>query len=116
MPFSPNPTPELRSANRAINAENAIVREMRYALDAPEVDKARVIGQWLDWYEERRDRWQYSTRDKLRIFLLETRFATYMGNLFTLDFGVSLVTREPVLETLLSKLPYSLSLSVTSLT
>ena len=38
-----------------------------------------------------------------------------MGNLLTLDFGVSLVTRRPVLQTLISKRPYSLSLSVTSL-
>lgn len=114
-PFSANLDPKTRERNQRINAENARVREMRYALEAPEAEKQVVIAQWLDWYEQRRDRWDYSKADKLRIFFLETRFATYMGNLMTLDFGVSLVTREPVLQTLISKLPYSLSLSVGSL-
>jgi peptide/nickel transport system permease protein len=51
----------------------------------------------------------------LRILFLDTRFATYWRNLLRLDFGVSLATREPVLATLVSKLRYSLSLSVLSL-
>jgi peptide/nickel transport system permease protein len=114
-PFSPNLDPATRERNQQINAENARVREMRYALEAPEAEKQVVVAQWLDWYAERSERWEYSGADKLRIFFFETRFATYMANLLTLDFGVSLVTREPVLGTLISKLPYSLSLSVSSL-
>jgi peptide/nickel transport system permease protein len=60
-------------------------------------------------------RFEYSPLDKLRILLLDTRFATYWRNLLRLDFGVSIATREPVLSTLASKLRYSLSLSVLSL-
>ena len=114
-PFSPNLDPAIRDANQRIGAENSRIREMRYALEADEAEKQAVVGEWLEWYEEHRARWEWSRADELRIFFLETRFATYLGNLLTLDFGVSLVTRRPVLQTLISKLPYSLSLSVTSL-
>ena len=48
-------------------------------------------------------------------FGTQGRFARYWENLLRLDFGISLVTRKPVLETLVSKLRYSISLSVTSL-
>ena len=47
--------------------------------------------------------------------LFETRFAKYWANLLRFDFGVSLVTKQPVMTTLLGKLKYSLSLSVLSL-
>jgi len=46
---------------------------------------------------------------------METLFATYWKYLLQLDVGISLVSRKPVLETLVSKLRYSISLSVTSL-
>ncbi len=114
-PFHPSPSPELKARNRAIDAENARLRQLRYALEDPEETKRRALAGWLAWYGRHAARWDYDTGDRLRILLLETRFATYWRNLLRLDFGVSLVSREPVLATLLSKLPYSLGLSVTSL-
>ena len=74
-----------------------------------------MLDGWLAWYEQHRERWEYEFSDRMRILFLETRFAHYWRNLLRLDFGVSLVTKEPVLETLISKLPYSLTLSVGSL-
>jgi len=74
-----------------------------------------VIESWHKFYDERRGRYLYSFGDKVRILFLETRFAKYWANLLKLDFGVSLVTKEPVMSTLISKLKYSLSLSVLSL-
>ncbi len=114
-PFDPDPSPELKARNRAIEAENARVRELRYALEDPEPRKREVLAGWTAWYDERRADWEYDGFDRLRIFSLETRFARYWRNLLRFDFGVSLVSREPVVTTLLHKLRYSLSLSVTSL-
>jgi peptide/nickel transport system permease protein len=74
-----------------------------------------VIDGWLRWYDAVKGRYQYDAEDKLKIFLLDTRFATYWKNLLSLDLGISLITREPVLGTMLSKLRYSLSLSLVSL-
>ncbi len=114
-PFATHPTPEAREVNRRIDAENARIRALRYTLEDPEAKKREVIEGWQQWHRENRQRWEWSRADKLRIFFLDTRFATYWRNLLRLDFGVSLVSRAPVVHTLVSKLRYSISLSITSL-
>jgi peptide/nickel transport system permease protein len=114
-PYQPDPSEALRERNRRIEFENARIRELRYLPEAPESEKRAVVDAWYAWYDEHRGRWDYDLGDRVRILLLETRFANYWRNLLELDFGVSLVTKEPVLGTLVSKLPYSLSLSVGSL-
>jgi peptide/nickel transport system permease protein len=114
-PFDPDLSPEVRAENRRREAENAQVRELRYAAAAPEADKQRVTAAWREWHAARAERWHYTLADKLRIALFDTRFAKYWSNLLRLDFGVSMVSREPVIATLLSKLKYSLTLSVGSL-
>lgn len=114
-PFDPAPPPEVAAENRAIDLENARLRPLRYALDAPEPSKQRVIGAWLAWLDETRDRQEEVRAGRYRALLLDTRFARYLGNLARLDLGVSLVSREPVLGTLASKLRYSVALSVGSL-
>ncbi len=113
--FNPNPSDALRELNQEIEKENARMREWSYGLDTAPEEKTRVIAQWETWYEQERQRFEYSSVDKVRIFLFDTRFARYWTNLAKLDFGVSLVTREPVMRTLISKLKYSLSLSIGSL-
>jgi peptide/nickel transport system permease protein len=114
-PFEPSPSEATRAYNRQVEAENAEIRNLRYALDAPEAEKLRVIAAWRSWYETHRARFSYSFGEEVRRFFLDTRFARYWQNLLRLDFGVSLVSREPVLTTLVSKLKYSLTLSVGSL-
>ena len=114
-PHQPRPSPELRRLNREIEAENSYLDTLRYARSAPEGAKLEVIEKWKLWFTEHAHRYQWGALDKLRILFLETRFAKYWQNLLRLDFGVSLTTREPVFSTLVSKLPYSLGLSVTSL-
>lgn len=114
-PFDPNPSEETRAQNRAIDRENTELRELRYRPSDPEEQKQAVIAAWKRWYAANRERFTFDGWDKVRIFFTDTRFARYWVNLFRLDFGVSLVTREPVVSTLVSKLKYSLSLSVTSL-
>jgi len=114
-PFDPRPSAEQRAHNREVDAENAYLRSLRYPVDAPEEEARRIASLWIQWQSEHAERWQYSLRERVRILLLETRFAAYCRNLVRLDFGVSLVTKEPVLATLVAKLPYSLTLSVGSL-
>lgn len=114
-PFDPAPPPPVRAHNDAVAKERAELSSLRYSPDAPEAQKRAVIDAWRAWYADARSRFAYGARDRVRIFFLDTRFAKYWSNLLRLDFGVSLTTREPVLSTLLSKLKYSLSLSVVSL-
>lgn len=114
-PFNPAPSPEVRAYNDEVTAERSELSTLRYAFEASEAEKRAVIEGWLRWFERVRARFDYGPLDKVRILFLDTRFATYWGNLLRLDFGVSLATREPVMSTLVSKLKYSLSLSVVSL-
>jgi peptide/nickel transport system permease protein len=114
-PFNLSPSEELRRKNREIDRENAKLRELRYAFDAPETTKREVVDAWKQWYSANSARFQHGFWDKARILFFETRFAHYWTNLVSLDFGVSLVNREPVVRTLVSKLKYSLTLSVGSL-
>jgi peptide/nickel transport system permease protein len=113
--YNPAPSPELRALNNAIDAERSRLASLRYAFDAPEEQKRPVIDSWLAWYAEAKPRFEFTTSQKVAIFFLDTRFATYWKNLARLDFGVSLATREPVMTTLVSKLKYSTSLSLSSL-
>lgn len=114
-PFDPRPDEATRAQNRAIDAENAEIRGWRLRPGASEAEKAEVVAHWSAWWDAHHDRFELDAGERLRIALFETRFATYLGNLARLDFGVSLVTREPVLDVLVSKLRYSVVLSLGSL-
>jgi peptide/nickel transport system permease protein len=114
-PYDPTPTPETRAYNDGVAAERTALRPLRYAFEAPESEKRAVLRGWASWYEGARVRFEYDALTRVRIFFLDTRFATYWHNLIHLDFGVSLVTRQPVIRTLFSKLRYSLALSFLSL-
>jgi peptide/nickel transport system permease protein len=114
-PFDPHPSSEVRSQNRAISEENANLRTLRYVPEDPETKKRAVIADWKRWYAGHHARFEHGTLDELRIFFFDTRFAAYWHNLVRFDFGVSLISREPVTRTLVSKLKYSLTLSVGSL-
>ncbi len=114
-PFNPNPPVAMREANTKISAENAKIRNWRYGFEDSGATKREVLESWYTWYDAHQERWHYTTAEKVRIFFFDTRFATYWANLARFDFGVSLVSREPVLDTLISKLRYSISLSITSL-
>jgi len=114
-PYSKNPGPEVRAYNHDVEEERATLRELRYALDADEKDKRRVVDAWSSWYDAHRERFTRTFAGKVRAFFLDTRFARYVTNVLHFDFGVSLVTHEPVVATMLGKLKYSLVLSVGSL-
>lgn len=114
-PFDPQPSASVRSKNSAIDAENATLRTLRYLPEDDAATKSAVIAKWKSWYAAHHARFEHDTLGKLSMFFLDTRFAAYWRNLAHLDFGVSLISREPVVRTLLSKLKYSLTLSVGSL-
>src|SRR5262249_53679768 len=114
-PYDPQPSPTVRAKNRAIDAENATLRTLRYPPEADAETKRAIVTKWKSWYAAHHARFEHGTLDELSMFFLDTRFAAYWRNLARLDFGVSLISREPVVRTLVSKLKYSLTLSVGSL-
>lgn len=113
-------TREETEENRRILAENAWIDEhlalpaMRPgAIDATLVEERAL--EWKAWYAERASRWQWSFGERLRRRLLDTQFAAYWGNLVRLDLGDSHVHRIPVTRLIVSRLPISITLAVTSL-
>lgn len=103
-----------REENRARGIHNDAIRTWRCAPDAPPTCLPAVTEKWGAWWTRERARYEYTAGEKVRAFFLDTRFASYWWKLLHLDLGVSPNNRVPVLDTLLGKLKYSVSLSLTS--
>ncbi len=104
-----------RDLNREIDLENTIISDWTYARDANEEAQKAVMAKWGDWYKKNSGRFEYSFGDKVSIFFGDTRFAKYWGNLIRLDLGVSNLDRRPILDKILEKLRYSITLSFGSI-
>jgi len=113
-PYAEKLDEKSKKLNREIETENLYIKSMAYSPSAPEEEKLEAVKKWEAWYEEHKGRYQYSFLQKADIFFFDTRFARYWLNLLRFDFGISHVTKKPVLETIISKLKYSLSLAVSS--
>ena len=112
---------EQKAENKAIAKETQSFK-VEYFTAPTDNDTEKAQGKseaetrvfWNDWYQKNSSDWEYSSADKLSITFFDTRFAKYWSNLSKLDFGVSHRDKRPVLETVISKLKYSLTLAVTS--
>jgi peptide/nickel transport system permease protein len=110
---------ENRAAENARNkktvAENRAIKPWFFTTDGKSAKtEKQVRGFWLKWWQDNEENWAYSTGDKMSILFTDTRFAKYWGNLLRLDFGKSHIDKKPVLETVLSKLKYSITLALSS--
>ena len=119
--FRKDLTKEQREANKKISDETASFKGQYFlALSPKEKEGAEsktekeVKEFWNTWYDQNKTDWEYSTGDIFSITFTDTRFAKYWYNLSQLNFGVSHRDKRPVLQTVLSKLKYSLTLAVTS--
>lgn len=106
----------IKTSNRNIRRRNDEIRDQWYS-SSPSLDEKRaqeVTGFWTQWWKENKSEFDADTFDKLKVFFFDTRFARYWNNLLHLDFGKSHIDKRPVLETVLSKLKYSITLAVSS--
>lgn len=104
-----------RELNKKIDVENEQIKRMSLkSLDNETIMKEKILL-WNSWYDTVKYRYERSFNDKIKMFFFETRFAKYWSNLFKFDFGISHVDKRPVIQMILSKMKYSLSLSVPSL-
>lgn len=72
---------------------------------------------WKPWLEksEQKKRFHLDGGERFRRFFTDTRFAKYIQNLATLDFGVSHMTKQPVMTTLKTKVGYTIALTFPAL-
>ena len=105
-----------RAENKAVAKRNRAIAEWRFSENAKGgKTEAAVVEFWTKWWAQNKSQFDYSTGDKLSIFFFDTRFAKYWGNLLRLDFGRSHIDKKPVLDTVLSKLKYSITLALSSI-
>ena len=114
--FRKNLTKEQKEENKVIADEINSFKGKYFVVGEMEggMSKEDATVFWTEWYERNKQMWEYSLGDKMSILIFDTRFAKYWSNLFRLNFGVSHLDKRPVLQKVLSKLKYSLSLAVTS--
>jgi peptide/nickel transport system permease protein len=115
--YSKSITPEDKARNKKIAKENNQIKDWFFSVKSASSNQnteAQVTAQWKDWWQINQEQWQYSQSDKMSILFFDTRFAKYWYNLMRLDFGISHLDKKPVLETVFSKLKYSITLAVSS--
>ena len=103
-----------RTTNRRISAQNSDFMNWTLPDNASDEDVAATTEKWLGWWKRNHSDFEYPGSAKPRIFFTDTRFYKYWWNLLHLDFGQSTADRRPVLPTIISKLRYSLSLTLIS--
>ena len=104
--------------NEEVSALNHKLKQWGVPEDATAEQVDKVLDEhWKPWMTkpEIRDRFTYGTFERIWAFGFDTRFAKYMANLVTLDFGVSHVTKRPVITTLWERVRYTIFLTFPSL-
>jgi len=61
------------------------------------------------------NRFAYNSSERFYAAFMDTRFAKYIGNLASLNFGISHVDKQPVMGTIWVKLKYTVSMSFLSI-
>ena len=97
--------------NDRVDTINERIEPWKVSPDASEAEIQNTLSKWKVWYDKHRYRFMYPTERRISAFVMDTRFTRYMGNLLHLDFGISHVSKEPVIETLGEKVRYTLAMS-----
>ncbi len=104
---------ETKQFNREVDQENTLVFTWRYEQDATAEEKAAVMANWDTWYTKHKGRYELSGGQTAAKTVVDTRFFRYWDNLASWppNLGVSSLDRKPILEKIVGKLKYSLTLS-----
>lgn len=110
------PTPAEEAEDRRMAQENRRLEDasLAWAPGAPPEARAPALAAWQAWYAERRGEWDLSFGSRLGRGVADTQFGRYWANLLSGDLGLSSRERKPVLEMVLGRLKYSLSLALPS--
>lgn len=112
--YKKNLSDEERAEVKAIAKANSAVRGWSFKADATPEQMRDITSEWNTWYSTHEDDFSYTFGERLEVFFFDTRFAKYWHNLARLNFGVSHVDKRPVLQKVISKLKYSITLSFSS--
>jgi ABC-type dipeptide/oligopeptide/nickel transport system permease component len=114
--YTRRPTREQMASDTARMKHNLEIKTWVFEESATAGAEAEILAKWKEYVETDTDqRWHFSTKAKLGAFFLDTQFAKYWSNILHLDFGVSHLYKDDVLELVMKKLRYSICLSVATL-
>ncbi len=114
--YSGSLTDAQRQKNDRISAMNDKIEQWKVSREASAERLDEVLHEhWKPWLDDHTERFSYAFDDQLRAFFFDTRFAKYMANLATLDFGISHVDKEPVIETIGTKVRYTIAMTFSAM-
>ncbi|MDX2020061.1 MAG: ABC transporter permease [Deltaproteobacteria bacterium] len=105
--------PNATVTNRTIAAQNAEFMNWTLPDSATDAEVHTTAVRWQNWWQRNHEDFEYEGK-KLRLLFSDTRFYKYWSNVLHFDFGQSTLDRRPVMPTIVSKLRYSLSLTLLS--
>lgn len=108
-------TEEQRAYNRKIGQDNNFLLNQLVQPSDPPATLEERVRTLRKWYDENRDYYNFtpSTRQKISMIFVETRFSRYMGRVLRLDFGT--MRNDPnktVVSEVAKRFKYSLTLSI----
>jgi peptide/nickel transport system permease protein len=98
-----------------VRLQNQALKVLAWDSSASEARQEAGVGLVRDWWEGAAPRWDYSGIRWMGVLFLETQFARYWSNLVRLDLGNSTAHKVPVIDLILDRLKYSLTLALSSL-
>ena len=112
-------TDEQQKHNERVSAMNERIKKWGVAADASAEKISKVLeekwGPWIDKPEQQKRFDMSGFGERAWRFAFDTRFAKYMYNLLTADFGVSHMTKQPVIKTLWERVKYTIGLTFPAL-
>lgn len=101
--------------NAEVAEERAVMRShglRKTDLDDPDLDAhvEKEAAWWVSFYDDRRDRYELDTLEKVGVLLFDTRYGHYIGGLLTGDLGKSMNDKR-VSDEILDRLPLTMTLN-----
>ncbi|MFB6372450.1 MAG: ABC transporter permease [Bradymonadaceae bacterium] len=109
-------TDKQKKHNDRVRSMNRKIEKWSVSGDPTGQKVAKVLdNKWKPWIERRREQFEYTTGETLWVLVADTRFAKYVANLASLDFGISHVDKQPVIDTIWEKLKYTISMTLSAM-
>lgn len=110
-----NLTPEQKTWNKRVAEDNLLLRSFPWRSTATKEEINNKVQKIKKWYADNKAFYHLdpSSKEKVAIFFLETRFTKYMNRIFHLDFGtLRNDSSKTVLSEVVKRFKYSLTLAI----
>lgn len=113
--LGPRLSQEQRRENRLIAKDNQFLRGLNITEESSPAEWEEILGKMSQWYDSNKLARGFAPEgvDRVRVLLLESRFARYLTRVFTLDFGtLRNDDNRTVIREVTKRFKYSLTLAI----